>query len=63
MELTTVPPMTHVNRPVVDHAPRQSRQQAIGMTLQGVRLMEDLFATLKPTPPQASASPDPTTTV
>jgi hypothetical protein len=39
MELTTVPPMTHVNRPVVDHAPRQSRQQAIGMTLQGVRLI------------------------
>lgn len=62
MELTTVPPMTHVSRPVMDHAPRQSRQQAIGMALQGVQLMEDHFATLKPTPPQASASPDPTTT-
>ena len=63
VELTTVPPMTHMGRPVMDHAPRQSRQQTIGMTRQGVRLMEDMFATRHPAPPHSSASPDHTTTV
>jgi hypothetical protein len=56
--LTTVPPMTHMGRPVMDHAPRHRRQQTIGMTPQGMRLMEDIFATradaARPTP---SASP------
>jgi hypothetical protein len=63
VELTTVPPMTHVGRPAMDHAPRQHRQQTIGITPQGVRLMEDIFATLTPAPPHSSASPDHTTTV
>ena len=58
VELTTVPPMTHVGRPVMEHAPRPHRQQTIGITPQGVRLMEDLFATRHPAPPHASASPD-----
>lgn len=44
VELTTVPPMTHVGRPVMDHARRYSRQQTIGMTPQGVQLMEDILA-------------------
>jgi hypothetical protein len=63
VELTAVPPMTYVGRPVMDHAHRQSRQQTIGMTLQGVRLTEDIFATWHTAPPQPSASPDHTTTV
>jgi hypothetical protein len=45
VELTVVPQMTTVGRPVMDHAPRQHHQQTIGMTPQGMRLMEDLFAT------------------
>jgi hypothetical protein len=51
--LTIVLPMIHTGRPVIDHAPRQSRQQTIGLTRQGVRLMEDLFAPRHPgtTPP------------
>jgi hypothetical protein len=61
VELTAVPPMTTVGRPVMDHAPRQHHQQTIGMTPQGVRLMEDIIATLNPAPPQSSASPDHTT--
>jgi hypothetical protein len=58
VDLTTVPPMTHMGRPVMDHAPRHRRQQTIGMTPQGMRLVEDLLAmradTARPTP---SASP------
>jgi hypothetical protein len=54
VELTTVPAMTHMGRPVMDHAPRHRRQQTIGMTAQGMQLMEDLFATradtARPTP-------------
>ena len=54
VDLTTVPPMTHMGRPVIDHAPRHRRQQTIGMTPQGMRLMEDLLAThadtARPTP-------------
>jgi hypothetical protein len=63
VELTIVPPMTHMDRPVMDHAHRYSRQQTIGMTLQGVRLMEDIFATRHTASPQPSASPNHTTTV
>ncbi|HEX2229859.1 MAG TPA: hypothetical protein VHM64_22220 [Candidatus Binatia bacterium] len=44
VDLTTVPPMTHLRRPVMDHAPRHRRQQTIGMTPHGMRLMEDLLA-------------------
>jgi hypothetical protein len=58
VELTDVPLMTTVGRTVMDHAQRQTHQQTIGMTLQGMRLMEDIFAyradTAYPTP---SASP------
>jgi hypothetical protein len=54
VDLTTVPPMTHIGRPVMDHTPRHRRQQTIGMTPHGRRLMEDLFATradtARPTP-------------
>jgi hypothetical protein len=58
VDLTTVPPMTHMGRPVMDHAPRQHHQQTIGMTPQGMRLMEDLFATRADTArPTPSASP------
>ena len=63
VELTTVPQMTTVGRTVMNHAHRQSRHQTIGMTPQGGRLMEDIRATRHPAPPQASASPDHTTTV
>jgi hypothetical protein len=55
VELTAVPRMTTVGRPVTDHAHRQNHQQTIGMTPQGMRLMEDIFATradtAHPTPP------------
>ena len=58
VELTTVPPMTHVGRPAMDRAHRQSRQQTIAITPQGVRLMEDILATLHRAPRHPSASPD-----
>jgi hypothetical protein len=58
VELTTVPAMTHMGRPVMDHTPRHRRQQTIGMTPQGMRLMEDIFATRADTArPTPSASP------
>jgi hypothetical protein len=63
VELTAVPQMTTVGRPVMDHAHRQHHQQTIGMTAQGVRLMEDIIATLNTAPPQSSASPDHTTAI
>jgi hypothetical protein len=54
VELTAVPPMTTVGRTVMDHVQRQTHQQTIGMTPQGMRLMEDIFAhradTAYPTP-------------
>jgi hypothetical protein len=47
-----------VGRTVMDHAPRQHHQQTIGMTPQGMRLMEDIFATRADTArPTPSASP------
>ena len=58
VDLTTVPPMTHMGRPVMDPTHRQSRQQTISMTPQGMRLMEDIFATRGDTArPIPSASP------
>jgi hypothetical protein len=58
IELTAVPQMTTVGRTVMDHAHRQHHQQTIAMTSQGMRLMEDLFATRADTArPTASASP------
>jgi hypothetical protein len=57
VELTAVPRMITVGRPVMDHAHRQSRQQTIGMTPQGVWLMEAIFANCSHTePPKPSAS-------
>jgi hypothetical protein len=54
VELTAVPPMTTVGRTVMDQAHRPHHQQTIGMTPQGMRLMEDIFAhhahTAGPTP-------------
>jgi hypothetical protein len=58
VELTDVPRMTTVGRAVMDHVQRQTHQQTIGMTPQGMRLMEDIFThradVAYPTP---SASP------
>jgi hypothetical protein len=52
--LTAVPQMTTVGRTVMDHVHRPNHQQTIGMTPQGMRLMEDIFAhradTARPTP-------------
>ncbi len=62
VELTTVPPMTHVGRPAMDRAPRHRRQQTIRLTAQGVRLLEELFAQQNPAPPHPAASPDQNTT-
>ena len=54
VELTDVPPMTTVGRTVMDHAQRHTHHQTIGMTAQGMRLIEDIFAhcadTAYPTP-------------
>jgi hypothetical protein len=54
VELTDVPRMTTVGRTVMDHAQRQIHQQTIGMTPQGMQLMEDIFThradTAYPTP-------------
>jgi hypothetical protein len=63
VELTTVPPLTHMGRPVMDHAHRYRRQQTIGMTPEGVQLIEDMIATRRKAPRRPSAAPDPTTTV
>jgi hypothetical protein len=58
VELTDVPRMTTVGRTVMDHVQRQTHQQTISMTPQGIGLMEDIFAyradTAYPTP---AASP------
>jgi hypothetical protein len=43
VELSDVPQMTTVGRTVMDHAQRQTRQQTIAMTSQGIQLMEDIF--------------------
>jgi hypothetical protein len=49
VELTTLPRITHVGRPVMEHEPRHRYHQTIGMTPQGMRLMEDIFANLSHT--------------
>ena len=55
VELTDVPRMTTVGRTVMDHVQRQTHHQTIGMTPQGMRLMENIFAyhanTSSPTSP------------
>jgi hypothetical protein len=49
VELSAVPRMTTVGRTVMDPAHRQSRHQTIGMTPQGMRLMEDILTNLSDT--------------
>jgi hypothetical protein len=44
VELTAVPRMTTVGRPVIPPVHRWSGRQTIGITPQGVRLIEDLVA-------------------
>ena len=57
VELTAVPRMTTVGRPVMDQAHRQHHQQTIGMTPLGMWLMEDFFADRsRPDPPKPSVS-------
>lgn len=54
VELTDVPPMTTLSRTVINHVQRQTHQQTIALTSQGMRLMEDILAycadTAYPTP-------------
>jgi hypothetical protein len=57
VELTTLPRITHVSRPVMDHEPRHRCHQTIGMTPQGMRLMDDILTNLSDTAlPTPSAS-------
>jgi hypothetical protein len=60
VELTDVPRMITVGRTVMDYAQRQTHQQTIGMTSQGMRLMEDILAhcadTVYPQTPGVSTS-------
>ncbi len=57
VELTTVPRMTTVGRPVMDHEHRHRCHQTIGMTPQGMRLMDDILTHLSDTAlPTPSAS-------
>jgi hypothetical protein len=63
VELTTVPPMTHVGRPVMDQEHRYRSQQTISMTPQGVGLMEHIFAERNTAPPKLASSLDQNTTV
>jgi hypothetical protein len=57
VELTAVPRMTPVGRPVIDREPRRSRRQTIGMTHHGVRLREEVLSKRAHTaPPYHSAS-------
>ena len=51
VELTVLPRITYVGRTVIDHEHRHRCHQTIGMTLQGVRLMEDILANLSHTDP------------
>jgi hypothetical protein len=57
VELTTVPRMTTVGRPVMDHEHRHRCHQTISMTPQGMRLMDDILTNLSDTAlPTLSAS-------
>jgi hypothetical protein len=57
VELTAVPRMTTVGRTVMDHEPRHRCHQTIGMTPQGMRLMEEILTNLSDTAlPTPSAS-------
>jgi hypothetical protein len=56
VELTAVPPMTHVGRTVMDAAQRRRRRQTIGMTAHGVQLIEDLLTRAHTAPPPPSTA-------
>ena len=58
VELTTVPPMTHVGRPVTNRARRYCREQTISLTPQGIGLVEDTMAMRHTAVSQPSSSPD-----
>jgi hypothetical protein len=63
VDLTTVPPVTHVGRPVMGTAHRHGREQTIGLTLQGQRLVEDSLALRRSAASRPSSSADRTTTI
>lgn len=63
VELTTVPPMTHVRRPVTNRSRRYCREQTISLTPQGLRLVEDIIAIQQTTVSQPSTSPNHTTAI
>jgi hypothetical protein len=44
VELTTVPQVTTVSRPIMQHAHRQQHQQMMALTPQGMRLLEEIIA-------------------
>jgi hypothetical protein len=48
VELTAVPPMTNVGRPVMNGTHRGSRRQTIAMTSHGVRVMEEILSDSAP---------------
>jgi hypothetical protein len=57
VELTAVPRIPNVGRPVIDHEHRRSSRQTIGMTHHGVRLIEEIVSNRAHTePPHNSAS-------
>ena len=59
VELTSLPRITNVGRSVIDHKHRGGSHLTIGMTHQGVRLMEGILSNLSHTePPPTSVSPD-----
>jgi hypothetical protein len=55
VDLNAVPRITDMGRTVINYEHRRSNRQTIGITCQGVRLMEDILAHLSytepPTPP------------
>ena len=58
VELTAVPRITTVGRTVIDSAHGWSSRQTIGMTPQGVRLMEEILSACSHTEPSThSAAP------
>jgi hypothetical protein len=51
VELTSVPRITNLGRPVIDHEHRWSSRQTIGMTHHGVRLTEEILSNRAHTEP------------
>jgi hypothetical protein len=63
VDLTPVPLITHVARPAMGYEHRHCRQQTIGLTAAGVRLMEGVLAPRPTAPSHSSGSPDHATTI